>query len=117
MVLDINSLTCREQLIYSLIPTGHRQAITKVQLAKLSGLSEREAREIIYSLVVKHGLPIGSCTEPTGGGYFVIQDEADLAVATRHLLPRAKAIIRRTRALEKIAQEKFSCQLKLVLED
>lgn len=107
----------KENLIFSLIPHGHRQAITKAQLAKLSGLSEREAREIIYGLIVKHGLPIGSSTEPTGGGYFIIQDEADLEVATRHLIPRARAIIRRSRALEKIAQEKFSRQLKLVVED
>lgn len=117
MVFDVKYLTPKEQLILSLIPTGHRQPVTKVQLAKLSGLSEREAREIIYGLVVKHGLPIGSSTEPTGGGYFIIQDEGDLEVATRHLLPRARAIIRRSRALEKIAQEKFSRQLKLVLED
>lgn len=117
LILDICLLTSREQLIYSLLPKGHQQAITKARLAKLSGLSEREAREIIYGLVVKHGLPIGSSTEPTGGGYFLIQDEEDLEVATRHLLPRARAIIRRTRALEKIAEEKFSRQLKLVVEE
>lgn len=117
MTINVSRLTSREQLILSLLPAGHRQAITKAQLAKLSGMSEREAREIIYGLIVKHGLPIGSSTEPTGGGYFLIQDEDDLEVATRHLLPRARAILRRSRALEKIAEEKFSRQLKLVLEE
>lgn len=116
MVLNFSQLTKKEQLILSLIPPGHRQAITKAQLAKLSGMFEREARDIIYGLIVKHGLPIGSSTEPTGGGYFIIQDEEDLEVATRHLMPRARAIIRRSRALEKIAQEKFSRQLKLVMD-
>lgn len=116
MLINLNQLSPREQLIYNLIPPGHRQTITKAQLAKLSGLSEREAREIIYDLIVKHGLPIGSSTEPSGGGYFIILDEEDLEVATRHLMPRARAIIRRSRALEKIAQEKFSRQLKLVMD-
>lgn len=117
MIYDTTKLTPKEQLILSLIPTGHEQAASRASLAKLTGLPEREVREIISGLVVRHGLPIGSCTEPTVGGYFIIQDEADLEVATRHLLPRAKAIIRRTRALERIAQEKFSRQLKLVLEE
>ena len=99
MIVDTTTLTPKEQLILSLIPTGHEQAASRASLAKLTGLPEREVREIISGLVVRHGLPIGSCTEPTVGGYFIIQDEADLEVATRHLLPRAKAIIRRTRAL------------------
>ena len=60
---------------------------------------------VISKVVVRHGLSIGSCTKLTMGGYFIIQDRADLEVATRHLLLRAKAIIRRTRALEKIAQQ------------
>lgn len=106
----------REQLILSLIPPGHQQAISKAELAKLSGMSEREAREIIFGLIVKHGLPIGSSTEPTSGGYFTIQNEEDLEVACRHLIPRAKAIILRSRALEKIAQEKFSRELRLVVD-
>lgn len=117
MFLDYKLLNQREQIILRLIPSGHRQAVTKARLSKLSGLSEREAREIIYGLVVKHGLPIGSSTEPAGGGYFIIQDEEDLEVATRHLLPRARAIIRRSRALEKIALDQFGHQLKLVIEE
>jgi hypothetical protein len=36
-------------------------------------------------------------------------------VATRHLKPRARAIFRRAQALERIAQDKFSRQVKLAL--
>ena len=112
-----NSLNPKEQIILFYIPTGHRQAISNARLAKLAGLSERDAREIIYSLIVKRGLPIGSSTEPKGGGYFMIHDEEDMKIATHHLLPRAKSILLRGRVLEKIARDKFSLQLKFLLDE
>jgi transcription initiation factor IIE alpha subunit len=109
-------LSPREQIVLDLLPFGHKKAIHKRKLAELTGMSEREVREIIYNLVVNRGLPIGSCTEPYSGGYFLIQDLVDLEVATRHLKPRAKAIFRRARALEKIARDKFGRQLRLMAE-
>ncbi|WP_152944767.1 hypothetical protein [Desulfofundulus thermobenzoicus] len=45
-------------------PHPHKKAIHKRKLAELTGMSEREVREIIYNLVLHRGLPIGSCTEP-----------------------------------------------------
>jgi transcription initiation factor IIE alpha subunit len=110
------SLSLREQIVLDLLPSGHKKAVHKRKLAELTGMSEREVREIIYNLVVNRGLPIGSCTEPHSGGYFLIQDLADLEVATRHLKPRAKAIFRRARVLEKIARDKFGRQLRLMAE-
>lgn len=106
----------REQAVLDCLPAGHRRAIHKRRLAELAGMDERDVREIIYDLVVFRGIPIGSSTEPYTGGYFLIVDEEDLDVATRHLKPRAKAIFRRARALEKIARERFGRQLKLVIE-
>lgn len=116
-MLPNHQLPHKEQLIYALIPPGHSQAVNSAKLAQLAGLSERDTRETVYSLVVKHGLPIGSCTEPTSGGYFIIQNEEDLRIATKHLVPRLRALIRRTKALERIAREKFSHQLKLSLDE
>ncbi|WP_066633342.1 DNA replication protein [Desulfolucanica intricata] len=113
----MEQLTRKERLVLGLIPAGHRQAIHKHRLARLAGLDEREAREIIYHLVVEHGLPIGSSTEPGTGGYFIIENTEDMEIATRHLKPRAVKIIKRARALEKIARHRFNQQLKLVLEE
>ncbi|KJS12748.1 MAG: DNA replication protein [Peptococcaceae bacterium BRH_c8a] len=113
----MNSLSEKQNLVLGLIPAGHKQAIRKAILARLSGLTERDVREIIYDLVVHRGIPIGSSTESDSGGYFIIQGEDDLEVATRHLIPRAQAIFRRARALEKIAQHRFSRQLSLLPED
>ena len=111
----MSDLNLREQTVLDCIPAGHENAISRRQLALVLALGDRLIRDIIYRLVVERGLPIGSSTGPEGGGYFLIEDEQDLKVAIRHLKPRAKAIFRRTRALERIAQEKFSRQVKLRL--
>ncbi|KAF1086159.1 hypothetical protein SPSYN_00900 [Sporotomaculum syntrophicum] len=113
----MEKMTRKERLVLGLIPIGSKQAIHKRRLAELTGLSEREAREIIYHLVVEHGLPIGSSTEPGAGGYFIITSAEDMEIATRHLKPRAAKIFKRARALEKLAQQMFNRQLKLVLEE
>lgn len=116
---EINELCLnpREQIILDYIPSGHRKAVSRRYLAEVTRLNDRTLREIIYSLVVVHGLPIGSSTGPDGGGYFLIEDQEDLEVATRHLKPRAKAIFRRAQALEKIAGKKFDQQIKLIIAD
>ena len=111
----MSDLNPREQTVLDCIPSGHENAISRRQLALVLALGDRLIRDIIYRLVVERGLPIGSSTGPEGGGYFLIEDEQDLKVAIRHLKPRAKAIFRRTRALERIAREKFSRQIKLTM--
>jgi hypothetical protein len=113
----MSDLNPREQTIMDCIPAGHENAISRRRLALVVALDDRLIRDIIYRLVVERGLPIGSSTEAAGGGYFLIENEEDLEVATRHLKPRAKAIFRRARALERMAQEKFSRQISLVLTD
>ncbi len=50
------------------------------------------------------------------GGYFIIQNEKDLEIATRHLKPRAVAIFRRLRALERVAAREFGQQMSLLDE-
>lgn len=115
--ITCQDLTPRQCLVMACIPAGHKNAIGRRKLAQITTLDDRSIREIIYALVVERGLPIGSSTGPEGGGYFLIKDEEDLEVATRHLRPRARAIFRRARALEKIAQAEFGRQLKLVLKE
>jgi hypothetical protein len=111
----MSDLNQRERTVLDCIPAGHENAISLRRLTLVVALGDRLIREIIYRLVVERGLPIGSSTVSEGGGYFLIENEEDLKVATRHLKPRAKAIFRRTRALERIAREKFSRQIKLTM--
>lgn len=115
--MDKQHLSPQEQAVLDCLPAGYKKAISRRRLAEISGLNERRARRIIFTLIVQHGVPIGSCTGKDGGGYFIIQSYDELEVAMTHLKPRARAIFRRVRALEKIAQEKFSRQLKLVVSE
>lgn len=115
--IRVPSLNPREQIVLDCIPFGHQKAIDRRRLAEVTRLNDRTLRDIIYSLVVKQGFPIGSSTGPDGGGYFLIQNQEDLEVATRHLKPRANAIFRRAQALEKMAQDQFDPQIKLVWPD
>ncbi|AHF07272.1 hypothetical protein [Desulfitobacterium metallireducens] len=106
-------LSPREQVVLDSIPLGHQKAISRRSLAAVTHLDDRLLRVIIYSLVVDQGFPIGSSTGHDGG-YFIIQDQEDLEVATRHLKPRAKAIFRRAQALERIARKQFDQQVEMV---
>lgn len=115
--INASDLNPREQAVLSCIPSGHKKAVGRRYLAEATRLNDRTLREVIYSLVVVRGVAIGSSTGPDGGGYFLIQDQEDLEVATRHLKPRAKAIFRRAQALEKIAGDKFDQQIKLILAE
>jgi len=110
-------LSPQEQAVLDCIPAGYKKAISRRLLVERSRLNERKVRKIILSLIVHRGIPIGSCTGKDGGGYFIIQSYDDLAVAMMHLKPRAKKIFLRVRALENIAREKFSRQLKLVIPE
>lgn len=107
----MKQLSERERNIVKLIPVGHEKAISMRKLANLTHLDERDVRNIVYHLVVDSDIPIGSSNEPDTGGYFIIKDRQDMEVAAKHIKPRAVAIYRRVRALEKMEQEMFDGQL------
>lgn len=113
----MEQLTAKECRVLELLPVGHRQAIHARRLAKLAGQHERKSRELINHLVVEHGLPIGSSNEPGSAGYFIINDEEDLEIASRHLKLRASKIFQRARALEKLARQMNNRQLVLLFEE
>jgi len=112
----VDKLTAIEYMVLEAIPCGHQNAIKKVALARRVGIPVRRVRDIIEHMVCDLGVPIGSSTDRVRGGYFIIQNEHDLEVATRHLKPRAVAIFRRLRALERIAEKQFGRQMSLLDE-
>ncbi|MCL6480046.1 MAG: hypothetical protein K6T65_16905 [Peptococcaceae bacterium] len=64
MVHNERSLSSREQAVLDCIPAGHKKAVGRRRLAEITGLNDRTLREVIYSLVVARGLPVGSSTGP-----------------------------------------------------
>lgn len=98
------------------LPRGRRSAVGLAELSRRTGLRQRHLRELIVHLIVEHAVGIGSSTDSWLGGYYLIEDEEDLRLAVRHLVPRARKLAARVRALERIAAERFTAQLRLFEE-
>ena len=92
--------------VYEVIANHSDKYITrKLILSKLGYTSDnygRKLSEIIYDLVVKYNMPIGSSSAPEHKGYFIIENENDMRIAKRDLTSRSFTINQRVKALEKI---------------
>jgi transcription initiation factor IIE alpha subunit len=77
---------------------GKAQAITSRELAKRLQLSTREVREIIAQLV-SEGELIGASVAGVDGGFYLIENEADLEETRAILRSRASKIFERDREL------------------
>ena len=92
--------------VYEVIANHSDKYITrKLILSKLGQTSDsygRKLSEIIYDLVVKYNVPIGSSSVEPHKGYFIIENKNDLRIAKRDLTSRSFTINKRVKALEKI---------------
>lgn len=91
--------------VYEVIANHSDKYITrKLIISKLGRTSDygRRLSEIIYELVVKYGVPIGSSSTEGKKGYFIIENTNDLRVAKRDLSSRTFSMNQRIDALEKI---------------
>lgn len=79
---------------------GIENAISNSRLADRFNLDERTLRQIIVNLIIKEGIPIGSCSVNHSGIYFIASEE-DFLIAYRELISRVKKLARRTRALKR----------------
>ena len=64
-----------EKKILQLLPKGIVQPKPLKELAKLSGLKDREVRGIIYRLIVLHHVPIGAQYNRPNGYYIITNDK------------------------------------------
>ena len=77
---------------------GKSRAITSRELARMLNLSTREVREIIAQLVGEGEL-IGASVAGVDGGFYLIENEADLEETRAILRARATKIFARDREL------------------
>jgi len=90
----------------SALGRGRASAIQGSVLAAQLNVSERTIRELAGELI-DHGVLVGSTCSGERAGYFLIQDRKDLELATRHLIPRAKALFTRVARLRRAAEVAF----------
>lgn len=98
-------LNDEQKAVWDAIPEGYKNAVSRPYLVNRTGLNDRHIRSIVAELV-SLGLPLGSSTNGSRGGYFKIATLQDLRMA-RHMKGRALKLLKRDRALEKVGVELF----------
>ena len=77
---------------------GISHSINNEALAIKFNMDNRTLRSLITHLIVKHGIPIGSCSRNYSGIYF-ISNQQDFDIASRELMGRIKKLSRRHKCL------------------
>src|SRR3990172_4470840 len=107
----------REQTEVVTIIKAHRgvqEAISRKELVRWVGLTDRAVREIIHSLICDYSCPIGSQVKPPYG-YFWISSQEELIQVRKTLRSYMISIAQRLRAVDQTAfaqglarQQKFA---------
>ena len=82
---QLKELPHRHQQILAYIPNGSETMITRVELVKLSGLSDRDVYQILNDLTMKYDIPIGSSRDSKHFGYYIPMNEAEKNSGIRSL--------------------------------
>jgi len=78
---------------------GHKQPLSIRALHSITGLSERTIKDSVAELIMEHGLAIGASRDSENFGYFMIETEIDLAIATLPYQAQVRTMVRRLRVL------------------
>ena len=92
---QLKELPQRHQKILAFIPNGSDAMITRVELVKLSGLSDRDVYQILNDLTMKYGIPIGSSRDCQNYGYYIPMNEAEKNSGIRSLEEQGNTMLKR----------------------
>ena len=94
--------------------TGRARAIRKDDLARATGLRERDMRHALKKLIEKHGKRIGS-TPTYPPGYFIIETDDEAWECCERYHRQALSILVREMRLRRIARRDLLGQLEIEL--
>ena len=92
---QLRELPQRHQQILAYIPNGSDTMITRVELVKLSGLSDRDVYQILNDLTMKYDIPIGSSRDCQNYGYYIPMNEAEKNNGIRSLEEQGNTMLKR----------------------
>ena len=92
---QLKELPQRHQKILAFIPNGSDTMITRVELVKLSGLSDRDVYQILNDLTMKYDIPIGSSRDCNHYGYYIPMNEAEKNNGIRSLEEQGNTMLKR----------------------
>lgn len=85
-------LSTDEAAVLALLGHGRGAAVSSTEIVKRTGLSERKVQQVIRSLRMKHGYPIGAAVEEPFG-YYIADKQEELADMARALRKRALKVL------------------------
>lgn len=105
-----------ESFVWTLIAArqGRAQAIGAADLARQSGLSNRDVRRVIKTLIEQYASPIASTPTPPAG-YYIPKTIEEVLATTESLKSRALSILTRMARLRRVALPEVLHQLSLEL--
>ena len=92
---QLKKLPPRHQKILAFIPNGSDTMITRVELVKLSGLSDRDVYQILNDLTMKYDIPIGSSRDRKHFGYYIPTNEQEKIQGIRSLEEQGYTMLKR----------------------
>lgn len=92
---QLKELPQRHQQILAYIPNGSDTMITRVELVKLSGLSDRDVYQILNDLTMKYDIPIGSSRDCNHYGYYIPMNETEKNNGIRSLEEQGNTMLKR----------------------
>lgn len=92
---QLKELPHRHQQILAYIPNGSDTMITRVELVKLSGLSDRDVYQILNDLTMKYDIPIGSSRDCQNYGYYIPMNEQEKNNGIRSLEEQGNTMLKR----------------------
>lgn len=81
-----------EAAVLACLGHGRESAVSSTEIERVTGLSERKIQQVIRSLRMKHGYPIGAAVESPMGYYIAVKQE-ELADMARALRSRALKVL------------------------
>ena len=92
---QLKELPQRHQQILAFIPNGSDTMITRVELVKLSGLSDRDVYQILNDLTMKYDIPIGSSRDRKNFGYYIPLNDQEKNNGIRSLEEQGNTMLKR----------------------
>ena len=91
--IDFTShLSPDEAAVLSCLGMGRQAAVSSTEITRRTGLSERKVQQVIRSLRMQRGEPIGAAVEEPMG-YYIAERQEELADMARALRSRALKVL------------------------
>lgn len=110
----VSKITPEHMALYSMIPIGHKNAVTKDTLQILTGMSERVIRQYCEDLTCNKYVV---CNLQDGKGYYRPETEQDYIAVLNLTLSRANSLKRKSYGIKTALQAFYAKGNVLCIED